>query len=208
VPDFAQGHVRDLRVRWALEEAGIPYEQRLIGHAERMAPDYLALQPFGQVPAIEEDGEKLFESGAIVLAIARRSEALMPPDAQGRARTEAWIFAALNSIEPAVGALAEIDIFAAGQAWAAERRPAAVEAVTNKLALLQGWLGDRDYLENRFSAGDLLMATVLRDLGHTDIVEQHPKLLAYRERCLARPSFRKALADQLQSFEGHAPVGV
>ncbi|MDB5455527.1 MAG: gst [Caulobacter sp.] len=206
VPDFAQGHVRDLRVRWALEEAAIPYEVRLIGLEEKTSPNYLALQPFGQVPAIEENGAKLFESGAIVLDIARRSQALMPRDPGGRGRTEAWMFAALNSVEPAVASLGEIDIFAAGQAWATQRHPAAVEAVNLKLGRLQDWLGDRDFLEGAFSAGDLLMATVLRDLGHTDIVEQYPRLMAYRDRCIARPAFKKALADQLQSFEGHAPV--
>ena len=206
VPDFAQGHVRDLRVRWALEEAGLPYQERLIDHQEKMSADYLTLQPFGQVPAIEEDGAKLFESGAIVLEIARRSDALMPADSAGRARTEAWMFAALNSIEPVVGALAEIDVFADGEAWAVARRPAAVAAVEKKLGLLQNWLGDRDWLEDGFSAGDLLMATVLCDLGHTDIVERLPALAAYRDRCLARPGFRKALADQLRSFEGNAPM--
>ena len=205
VPDFAQGHVRDLRVRWALEEAGLSYEERLIGLEEKMSADYLALQPFGQVPAIEENGAKLFESGAIVLNIARRSEVLMPSDAEGRARVEAWMFAALNSVEPVVGALADIDIFGAGENWAIERRPAAIEAIERKLGLLQGWLGNRDYLEGLFSAGDLLMATVLRDLGHTDLVEHYPALKAYRDRCIARPAFQKALADQLRSFEGHAP---
>jgi glutathione S-transferase len=207
VPDFAQGYVRDLRVRWALEEASIPYQVRLIDHEEKISPDYLTLQPFAQVPAIEEDGAKLFESGAIVLGIARRSEILMPSDPAGRARTEAWMFAALNSVEPAVSSLAEIDIFASGEGWAKERRPAAVQAVERKLGLLEGWLGDRDHLEGRFSAGDLMMATVLRDLGHTDILERYAKLKAYRDRCIARPAFQKALADQLQSFEGHdAPV--
>jgi glutathione S-transferase len=205
VPDFAKGHVRDLRVRWALEEAGIPYEQRLIDHKQKMSADYLALQPFGQVPAIEHDGAKLFESGAIVLHIARLSEKLMPTDPDGRGRTEAWMFAALNSIEPSVANLGEIDIFAAGQAWATERRPAAVNAVNKKLDLLEGWLGDRDYLEHRFGAGDLLMATVLRDLGHTDIVDTRPRLKAYHDRCVERPAFRKALADQLTSFEGNGP---
>jgi len=206
VPDFAQGHVRDLRVRWALEEAGLLYEQKLISFAEKMNPEYLALQPFGQVPAIEEDGCKQFESGAIVLNIARRSPKLMPAGDSARVRTEAWIFAALNSIEPSVAALGEIDIFAKGENWAIERRPAAVKAVEAKLALLQSWLGDRDYLEDRFSAGDLLMATVLRDLGHTDIVDNRPVLRAYLDRCLARPGFQKALADQLKSFEGNAPT--
>ncbi len=207
VPDFAQGFVRDLRVRWALEEAGIPYREQLIGLEEKGSPDYLAIQPFAQVPAIEEDGALLFESGAIVLGIARRSDALMPTDPAGRGRTEAWMFAALNSIEPVVANLAEIDIFAADEAWAIERRPAAAEAVEVRLAQLDHWLGERDHLEGRFSAGDLLMTTVLRDLAHTDMVEQHPRLAAYRDRCMARPGFTKALADQLRSFEGNAPVG-
>jgi glutathione S-transferase len=206
VPDFAQGYVRDLRVRWALEEAGIPYKERLIGLEEKASPDYLAIQPFAQVPAIEEDGELLFESGAIVLGIARRSERLMPTDPAGRARTEAWMFAALNSIEPVVANLADIDMFAAGEAWATARRPAAAEAVAVRLAQLDGWLGERDYLEDRFTTGDLMMTTVLRDLGHTDMVERHPRLAAYRDRCMARPAFGKALADQLRSFEENTPV--
>jgi glutathione S-transferase len=207
VPDFAQGFVRDLRVRWALEEAGIAYEQKLIGLGENRTPDYLALQPFAQVPAIEEEGHKLFESGAIVLHIARRSERLMPADPAGRARTEAWAFAALNSVEPYVGVLGEIDIFAKGEAWAEAHRPAAVKQVEKKLDLLAGWLGDRDWLESDFSAGDLLMATVLRDLGHTDLVTARPTLHAYLDRCLARPGFQKALADQLASFDKEPPPG-
>lgn len=206
VPEFAQGYVRDLRVRWALEEAGIAYSERLIGLEEKMSRDYLALQPFGQVPAIEEDGRTLFESGAIVLDIARRSEALMPASGHGRARVEAWVFAALNSVEPVVGQLGEIDIFAAGEEWATARRPAAVEAVANRLDQLESWIGERDHLEGGFSAGDLIMASVLRDLGHTDLVERRPRLRAYLERCLARPAFARALADQLRSFEGHAPA--
>src|SRR4051812_18436792 len=116
------------------------------------------------------------------------------------------MFAALNSVEPAIANLAEIDIFAAGERWAQDRRPEAVATDEKKLDMLQDWLGNRDYLESRFSAGDLLMATVLRDLGHTDIVERRPPLSDYLERCMARPAFQKALADQLRSFEGNAPV--
>lgn len=206
VPDFARGHVRDLRVRWALEEAGIPYRQQLIGQEEKTSAGYRSLQPFAQVPAIEEDGTTLFESGAIVLNIARRSEALMPTDPQGAARAEAWMFAALNSVEPAIGHLADIDIFAKGERWAEERRPAAVEAVERRIGQVEDWLGDRDHLEGRFTAGDLLMADVLRILDHTDIVDSRPKLKAYRDRCTARPAFQKALADQLAAFEDIAPA--
>ncbi len=204
VPPFAQGLVRDLRVRWALEEAGIPYRERLIGRDDQETPAYRALQPFGQVPAIETDDLKLFESGAIVFHIAERSEALAPSDPGGRARTSAWMFAALNTVEPAVVALADLDLFHAGEAWAAARRPAALEGVKKRLAALERWLGGRDYLEGRFTAGDLLMTTVLRVLRHTDIVSSQPVLKAYQERCEARPAFRKALADHLRPFEASA----
>jgi glutathione S-transferase len=204
VPPFARGLVRDLRVRWALEEAGTPYRQRLIGSEDQASPGYRALQPFGQVPAIETDDLKLFESGAIVLHIAERSEALMPSDANGRARTSAWMFAALNSVEPPIQNLAVLDLFHAGEVWTAARRPMLVEAVQKRLAALEDWLAGRDYLENRFTAGDLLMTTVLRILRHTDIVSERPALRAYQQRCEARPAFQKALADHLEPFEASA----
>jgi len=204
VPPFARGLVRDFRVRWALEEAGIPYQERLIGPEDQASAAYRALQPFGQVPAIEADGFKLFESGAIVLHIAENSDALAPSDANGRARMRAWMFAALNSVEPSIQKLAEIDLFHAGEAWATARRPMAVEAVEKRLAALEGWLGRRDYLEDRFTAGDLLMTTVLRILRHTDIVTGRPTLKAYQERCEARSAFKKAMADHLRPFEAGA----
>jgi glutathione S-transferase len=204
VPPFAQGLVRDLRVRWALEEAGIPYRERLIGPEDQATGAYRALQPFGQVPAIETDELKLFESGAIVLHIAERSEALMPSGANGRARTSAWVFAALNTVEPQIQMLAELDLFHAGEAWAAARRPDALQAVQKRLAAIEDWLHGGDYLEGRFSAGDLMMTTVLRILRHTDIVAERPALKAYQERCEQRPAFRKALADHLRPFEAKA----
>jgi glutathione S-transferase len=207
VPDFARGYVRDLRVRWALEESGIPYETVLISQEEKQSDGYRAIQPFAQVPAIDEDGRLLFESGAIVLEIARRSTMLMPADVQGRARTEAWMFAALNSVEPVVGQLGEVDIFAKGERWAEERRPGLIAAIEQRLDQLQTWLGDRDHLEGRFTAGDLLMADVLRNLDHTDLIDRRPGLKAYRDRCTARPAFRKAMADQLASFENLETVG-
>ena len=135
VPPFAQGLARDFRVRWALEEAGLPYEERLIGPEDQSTESYRALQPFGQIPAIEHDGLPLFESGAIVLHIAERSEALMPSDPAGRARVTCWAFAALNSIEPRVQALGEIDLFHADAEWAKLRRPAVEQAVKTRLAL-------------------------------------------------------------------------
>jgi glutathione S-transferase len=204
VPPFARGLVRDFRVRWALEEAGIPYRESLIGPENLATVAYRALQPFGQVPAIETDELKLFESGAIVLHIAERSETLMPSGANGRARTIAWMFAALNSVEPPVEELGRLDLFHAGEAWAAARRPTAIEAAQKRLTALEEWLGGRDYLEDRFTAGDLLMTTVLRILRHTDIVSGRPALKAYQERCEARPAFQKAMADHLRPFEASA----
>jgi glutathione S-transferase len=201
VPPFAQGLVRDLRVRWALEEAGIPYETRLIGPEDQATADYRALQPFGQVPAIETDGLRLFESGAIVLHVAERSDALMPSGKNGRERTRAWVLAALNSVEPPIQHLAELDLFHAGEAWAETRRPMAVEAVHKRLAALEVWLGGREYLEDRFTAGDLMMTTVLRFLRHTDLVSGRPAMKAYQQRCEARSAFQKALADHLKPFQ-------
>jgi glutathione S-transferase len=204
VPPFAQGVVRDVRVRWALEEAGIPYQERLLAPEDQPTAAYRALQPFGQVPAIETGETTLFESGAIVLHIAERSEALTPPDAHGRARTSVWAFAALNTVEPPIQTLGELDFFHAGEAWAPMHRPLVVEAVQKRLAALEAWLGGRDYLEERFTAGDLLMTTVLRMLRHTDMVSERPALKAYQERCEARPAFGRALADHLRPFESGA----
>jgi glutathione S-transferase len=200
VPPLAQGLVRDLRVRWALEEAGIPYQEKLIGPEDQATAAYRALQPFGQVPAIESGDLKLFESGAIVIHIAERSDALMPSDSNGRARTSAWVFAALNSVEPQIQNLAELDLFHAREAWAPLRRPTAVEGVQKRLGAVENWLGDRDYLEDRFTAADLMMTTVLRILRHTDLVSDRPALKAYQARCEARPAFQKAMADHLKPF--------
>jgi glutathione S-transferase len=201
VPPFAQGLVRDLRVRWALEEAGLTYQTRLIGFDDRASADYRARQPFGQVPVLEEDGLVLFESGAIVLHIGARSEALLPADEAGRARAVTWLFAALNTIEVVIQQLAELDLFCANEEWAKLRRPQVENAVKKRLSELAAWLGDRDYLEDRFTAGDLMMTTVLRILRHTDLVAAEPKLKAYQTRCEARPAFARALRDQLAAFE-------
>jgi glutathione S-transferase len=206
VPPFAQGLVREFRTRWALEEAGLPYEQRLIGPEDKASEAYRALQPFGQVPAFEENGLVLFESGAIVLHIASRSQSLMPADPQERLRMTTWMFSALNTIEPPVQQLAEIDLFYPDETWAKLRRPMVVEAVTKRLSILSDWLDGRDYLEERFTAADLLMTTVLRIIRHTDIVAQMPRLEAYRLRCEGRPAFRKAMADHMALFAQGAPA--
>jgi glutathione S-transferase len=205
VPPFAQGLVRDLRVRWALEEAGMPYRVTLIGDGEgaisRTA--YGAIQPFNQVPAIDDGDFTLFESGAIVLHVAEQSETLLPRDPSDRAQVIQWMFAALNSIEPRIQELAAIDLFYKGERWAQERRPGVVQAVEQRLAQLAARLDGRDYLVESFSAADILMTTVLRILRHTKLVEEVPALAAYKERCEARPAFAKALAGQMSAFEGH-----
>lgn len=200
VPPFAQGVVRDLRVRWALEEAGLPYQARLIDPEVQASADYRMLQPFGQVPIFQEDGLTLFESGAIVLHVASRSEVLLPRDEAGRARAITWVFAALNSIEIHLQQLAEIDLFNPDKEWAKQRRPDVVKAIQGRLRELATCLGGREYLEDRFTAGDLMMTTVLRILRHTDLLDGEPTLKAYKERCEARPAFQRALAAQLEPF--------
>ncbi|WP_296595948.1 glutathione S-transferase family protein [Phenylobacterium sp.] len=205
VPDFAQGVVRDLRVRWALEEAGLDYQEWLIGLGDdQNTPAYRACQPYGQVPVYAEDDLILFESGAIVLHIGQQSEALLPADPKARARAICWLFSALNTIEPAAQELAGLDLFHAEEAWAAERRPQAEAWTRKRLDELAAWLGDKAYLEGEFTAGDLMMATVLRILRDTDLVTAHPVLGPYLERCEARPAFERALNDQMLSFQTEA----
>ena len=201
VPPFARGLVRDLRVRWALEEAGIPYSEKQIGLGEQDAPEYRAVQPFGQVPVFEEDDLTLFESGAIVLRVAERSEALCPRDDAGRSKTTQWVLAALNSVEPDIQNLASIDLFFAEEDWAKARRPGAEASAKLKLDAVARRLQGREYLEDRFTDGDLMMVTVLRNLRHTDLVSGHPVLGPYVARCEARPAFQRALKAQMDSFQ-------
>ena len=202
VPEFAQGQVRDLRARWALEEAGLSYETRLLSQGEQDKPEYRALQPFGQVPILEEDGLVLFESGAIVLHIGERCETLLPRDPAARARATQWLISALNSIEPFMMNVAVIDVFYAQEQWAKQRRPGAVEFAQKRLASLSKSLGDKPFLDgDRFTAGDLMMTTVLRILKHTDIVSRDPRLAAYLERCTSRPAFQRAFDAQISDFE-------
>lgn len=205
VPPFAQGHVRDLRVRWALEEAGLPYEATLLSRDDQASHDYRAWQPFGQVPAYRDGQVEMFESGAILLHLARKSPALAPPDDAGQARTASWVLAALNSIEPFVQGLASIDYFHAGEAWTEQRRPQVVEMLDKRLGALSGWIDGKDYLDGDFSAGDLNMATVLRSVPD-DLMTRFPVLAAYRSKCLARPAFSRALEAQMKPFREHAPA--
>jgi glutathione S-transferase len=205
VPDFAQGQVRDLRARWALEEAGLRYKTRLLDQGDQDKPEYRALQPFGQVPILEDDGFVLFESGAIVLHIGERSETLLPKDPVARARATQWLIAALNSIEPSLMNVAAIDLFYANEEWAKLRRPGAVAFAQRRLTGLSNALGDKPYLDgDRFTAGDLMMTTVLRILKHTDIVTSDKRLAAYLERCCARPAFKRALDAQIGDFKAAA----
>lgn len=202
VPPFARGQVRDLRARWALEEAGLPYRVRLLEQGDQDAPEYRALQPFGQVPILEEDGHVLFETGAIVLHLGERSPALMPAEPHARARAVQWLVAALNSVEPHVMAAAQIEYFYKDQAWARLRRDDAFAFARRKLAAVATALGEKPYLDGeRFTAGDLMMSTVLRILP--PLVEDE-RLKAYVARCMARPAFRRALAAQLADFREDA----
>ena len=206
VPPFAQGYVKDLRLRWALEEAGFPYDVTLIDPDIQASCDYRRWQPFGQVPAYRDDDVEMFESGAIVLHLASRSEVLAPRDAAGRARVSTWVFAALNSIEPFAQALIHIGDVEPDDPRASDRRQRAEAALSGRLAVLSTWLEGKDYLEGRFTAGDLMMTMVLRELGGTNALEPYPALAAYLERCLARRAFGRALAAQLETFREHGPA--
>jgi glutathione S-transferase len=206
VPPFAQGLVRDLRVRWALEEAGAAYRVRLLDALSERPHDYFQEQPFGQVPVYRDADVRLFESGAIVLHIAEGTPALMPGDRAGRARTAAWVFAALNSIEPVITELATIDLFHPDADWARIRRPEVETKVRTRLGRLSDRLAGRQYLEDQFTAGDLMMTTVLRNLRHTDLAAADPVLAPYQARCEARPAFKRALEAQLASFHQGEPA--
>lgn len=198
-PGFARGYVRDVRVRWACEEIGLPYATRPVSALDRPA-DYYARQPWGQVPAIEDDGLDMFESGAILLHLGESDERLLPRDRESRARVLSWLFAAYNSVEPLFMELANVDIFNAGEQWATLRRPGLLEAIGQRLDLLQAALGERKWLADSFSVADIAMVSVLRESRDTGLVEARPQLAAYVERGLSRPAFAKALKAQLDWF--------
>lgn len=203
VPDVAKGLVRDLRVRWALEEARLAYKVRLLEQGDQNKPEYRALQPFGQVPIFEENGLVLFESGAIVLHIAERSEVLLPKDPAARARAVQWLIAALNSVEPAVWNVFVIDNLYPNEEWARLRRPSAFEFMNKKLDALAKRLGDKPFLDGEhFTAGDLMMATVLR--FHSATSKLDPRLVAYLDRCTSRAAFTRSLDAQLGDFRSAA----
>ncbi len=205
VPPFAEGLVRDLRARWVLEEAGLNYRVRLL--EQQRPPEYLREQPFDQVPCFNDGQVHIFESGAIVQYVGEKSEALLPLDPQGRYRAIQWTYAALNSVEPAFQNLAAIDLFFNDQEWAKLRRPGAVDFARLKLKRVSDWLGDKEWLEDRFTIGDLLLVTVLRILRHTDLIAEFPNLAAYVKRGEARPAFKQALSDQLAVFAANQMEG-
>lgn len=207
VPDFAAGLVRDLRIRWALEEIGRPYRVRLLDAMSPRPLEYFLDQPFGQVPAYRDEQVRLFESGAILIHLGMQDERLLPADPNGRMRAIAWLIAALNSVEPAIFELIAIDIFHRGEGWTKERRPQVLERIEGRLRHVSEALGDRDWLEERFTIGDLMLVAVLRQLRHTDLVARHPNLGAYLGRGEARPAFQRALADQLAVFESAKTEG-
>jgi glutathione S-transferase len=200
VPEFAIGYVRDLRVRWALEEAGLPYTVRALEFQEAATPAYRRQQPFSQIPVLQDDGLTLFETGAILLHLGERSPALLPLDAEERARVTMWMFAALNSVEPYVGNLVSLVVFSADEPWAAGARPAAEAMVLKRLRDLDDWLDGREWLTHSFSVADILMTSVLRLMDNMEMVERFARVTAYRDRCMARAAFKKALADQVAHF--------
>jgi glutathione S-transferase len=206
-PDRGQGLARDMRVRWALEEVGQPYNVRLVSFGAMKEPAHRALHPFGQIPTFEEDDLVLFESGAIVFHLAERHAGLLPDDANARARAITWMFAALNTVEPPIVEYESAAREGRDQTWWEERRPTLEDRVRNRLDGLSSRLGDADWLDEAFSAGDLLMVTVLRRLDGSGMLEQHSNLCAYVARGEARPAYKRAFEDQLAVVTGNPPPG-
>jgi glutathione S-transferase len=207
VPPFAQGLVRDLRLRWALEEIGRPYRVRLLDATKPRPAEYYCEQPWGQVPVYKEDEVELFESGAILIHLGLRDERLLPSDEAGRGRGIAWVIAALNSVEPTIFPLLMTDTFNRGEAWTAQARPKFLDRLEARLKHLSDILGDKEWLEGRFTVGDVAMVTVLRQLRDKGIVEKFPNIAALVERGESRPAFQRALSDQLAVFREHEPQG-
>ena len=204
VPGFAQGLVRDLRLRWAMEEVGLDYRVRLLG-PERPV-DYLREQPFDQVPCFSDGVVRIFESAAIVQYIGEKSEILLPRDPQGRYRAIQWTYAAVNSVEPAINNLFAVTVFYADQEWAKLRRQGAEDFARLKLRRVSEWLGDKEWLEgDRFTIGDLMMVTVLRLASKGELLTDTPNLADYVKRGEARPAFQRALNDQLATYHENQP---
>lgn len=200
-PDRGRGLARDMRVRWALEEVGQPYDVRLLSFAAMKEPAHRALHPFGQIPTYEDDGLALFESGAIVLHLAQHHAGLLPDDADARARAINWLFAALNTVEPPILELATARLLEADRAWASERMPLVEARVLAVLEQLAVRLGDAEWLDGAFGAGDLMMVSVLLRLRPSGLLDKVPSLAAYVARGEARPAYARAFAAQLKVFD-------
>jgi glutathione S-transferase len=206
-PDRGKGQARDMRVRWALEEVGRPYDVRLVSFSEMKQSAHRLLHPFGQIPTYQEGDLALFESGAIVFHIAERHAGLLPDDANARARAIAWMFAALGTVEPPIVERGMAMLVERDKAWYEQRQPMLEERVHGRLGELSSRLDDADWLDDAFSAGDLLMVTVLRRLNGSGMLEKYPNLSAYVARGEARPAYKRAFDAQLAVFTGRPPAG-
>jgi glutathione S-transferase len=204
-PDRGQGLARDMPVRWALEEVGQPYDVRLVSFSAMKEAAHRTLHPFGQIPTYEEGDLALFESGAIVFHIAERHVGLLPQDANARARAIMWMFAALSSVEPVIVQSEVAEYLERDKSWYEQRQPLVEDRIRSRLGELSHRLGDADWLDDAFSAGDLLMVQVLRRLKGSSLLEEHPNLSAYVGRGEARPAFKRAFAAQLAVFTGKPP---
>jgi glutathione S-transferase len=196
-PDGGKGLARDTRVRWALEEVGQPYQVRLVSFPALKQPEHLARNPFGQIPTYEEGDLVLFETGSIILHIAQRHGGLLPGDANARARAITWMFAAVNSVEPPILELANVRLGESDKPWFKDRLPLVMDRVRDRLKPLSARLGEEEWLEDEFSAGDLMMVSVLLRLRASGILDEFPNLAAYVARGEARPAYRRAFAAQL-----------
>jgi len=206
-PDGGRGLARDTRVRWALEEVGQPYEVRFVSFRAMKEPAHLALHPFGQIPTYEEGDLALFETGSIVFHVADRHAGLLPHDAGARARAITWMFAALNTVEPPILEFANARLLESDKAWHEERLPLVMDRIRNRLGPLSVRLGDAEWLEGAFSAGDLLMVSVLLRLQSSGILNEYPNLAAYVARGEARPAYRRAFAAQRAAYTGGPQTG-
>lgn len=195
-PDGGKGLARDTRVRWALEEVGKPYQVRFLSFAQLKEPSHIALHPFGQIPTYEENELVLFETGAIILHIAENNSGLLPKDRNARARAISWMFAALNSVEPPIFELANARLLEADKPWAQERLPIVKDRVRDRAKQLSARLGNSDWLDGEFSAGDLMMVSVLLRLRVSGLLDEFPSLAAYVARGEARPAYKRAFAAQ------------
>jgi glutathione S-transferase len=206
-PDRGRGLARDTRVRWALEEVGQPYEVRLVSFGAMKEPAHRALHPFGQIPTYEEGDLVLFESGAIVFHIAERHAGLLPRDAHARARAITWMFAAINTVEPPILDLVTAKLVEGDKPWSERRLPLVQDRIRVRLGELSARLGDAEWLDGAFSAGDLMMVAVLLRLRMSGMLDGYPNLSAYVARGEARPAYKRAFAAQLALFTGKPPAG-